>query len=283
MRHSDEYLNVRHTKARGTSHLYQQTWLPDDGTRAALLLVHGLGEHSSRYEHVAKHCSRHGFAVYAMDHYGHGKSDGHPGHVQKFSVYLDGVATLFEKIQREQPGRPIFLVGHSMGGLIAATYLLDNQAEFAGCVLSGPALKTDAAPPGIVLAINRLLSALVPTVPVIQLDASAVSRDPQVVEAYVHDPLVFHGKYSSRLVSEMTATMHDTLARANDIQLPVILMHGEEDALTSPSGSLEMFENAGSADKTIKIYPGLYHEIFNEPEQDQVLADMSDWLEAHLP
>jgi alpha-beta hydrolase superfamily lysophospholipase len=283
LRHFEGYLDVPHSRARGTSHLYQQSWLPDDETRAALLLVHGLGEHSSRYEHVARHCTRRGFAIYTLDHYGHGKSDGHKGHVQKFSVYLDGVSALLDKIKQEQPGKPIFLVGHSMGGLIAATYLLDNQANFAGCVLSGPALKTDAAPPGIVLAFNRLLSILVPTAPVVQLDASAVSRDPEVVRAYVSDPLVFHGKYTSRLVSEMTATMRDTLARSADIRLPVMLLHGEDDALTSPAGSRELFENAGSEDKTLKIYTGLYHEVFNEPEQAQVLADMSDWLEAHLP
>jgi len=283
LRHFEGHLDVPHSRARGTSHLYQQSWLPDNEARAVLLLVHGLGEHSARYEHVAEHCTRRGFAIYALDHYGHGKSDGHPGYVQKFSVYLDGVNALFEKIKQEQPGKPVFLVGHSMGGLIATTYLLENQAVFAGCVLSGPALKSDAAPPAIVLALNRLLSLLVPTAPVIQLDASAVSRDPEVVRTYMNDPLVFHGKYSSRLVSEMTATMQRTLARAADIRLPVLLMHGEEDALASPSGSRDMFENAGSEDKTLKIYPDLFHEIFNEPEQDQVLADMSDWLEAHLP
>lgn len=283
MRHSEGYLDVPHSRARGTSHLYQQSWLPDDEMRASLLLVHGLGEHSGRYKHVAKHCTGRGFAIYALDHYGHGKSDGHKGHVQKFSVYLDGVTALLDRIKQEQAGKPIFLVGHSMGGLISATYLLNNQADFAGCVLSGPALKTDAAPPAIVLAFNRLLSILVPTAPVIQLDASAVSRDPDVVRTYMTDPLVFHGKYTSRLISEMTSTMHDALARTADIRLPLMLMHGEDDALTSPSGSREMFENAGSEDKTLKIYPGLYHEIFNEPEQDQVLADMSDWLEAHLP
>ena len=282
MRHSEGYLDVPHSRARGTSHLYQQSWLPDDETRASLLLAHGLGEHSGRYQHVARHCTARGFAIYALDHYGHGKSDGHKGHVQKFSVYLDGVSALLDRIKQEQPDKPVFLVGHSMGGLIAATYLLTNQADFVGCVLSGPALRTDAAPPGIVIAFNRLLSILVPTAPVIQLDASAVSRDPKVVQTYMNDPLVFHGKYTSRLVSEMTATMNDTLARAADIRLPVMLMHGEEDALTSPAGSREMFENAGSEDKTLKTYPGLYHEIFNEPEQDQVMSDMSDWLEAHL-
>ena len=116
----------------------------------------------------------------------------------------------------------------------------------------------------------------------IQLDASGVSRDPAVVEAYVNDPLVFHGKLTARLIAELSKTMDNTLSRAAEIRIPVILMHGEEDQLTSPSGSQEMFANVSSADKTLRLYPGLYHEIFNEPEQEAVLADMSAWLEEHL-
>ncbi len=282
MRHTDGFLEFRHSLARGSSRLYSQTWLPDGETRAAVLLVHGLGEHSARYEHVATHLTSRGFAVFTIDHYGHGKSDGRMGYVERFSVYLDGVDELLKKVRAEQPSLPLFLVGHSMGGLIAATYLLENQDAFRACVLSGPALKTDQAPPALLLALNRLLSALVPTLPMIRLDASGVSRDPAVVEAYVNDPLNFHGKLSARLIAELSATMDKTLSRAAEIRIPVIFMHGEEDLLTSPSGSQEMFDNVGSADKTLKLYPGLYHEIFNEPEQDAVMADMSTWLEAQL-
>jgi len=280
--HTDGFLEFRHSLARGSSRLYSQTWLPDGDTRAAVLLVHGLGEHSARYEHVAKHLTSRGFAVYTIDHYGHGKSDGRKGYVERFSVYLDGLDELLKKVRAEQPSLPLFLVGHSMGGLIAATYLLRNQDAFRACVLSGPALKTDQAPPAILLALTRLLSALVPTLPMIQLDATGVSRDPAVVDAYVNDPLNFHGKLSARLIAELSANMDKTLSRAIEIRIPVIFMHGEEDLLTSPTGSQEMFDNVGSLDKTLKLYPGLYHEIFNEPEQDAVMADMSTWLEAHL-
>lgn len=282
MKHSDGYLDVPHSEARGSSRLYQQTWEPDGETRAVVLLVHGLGEHSGRYGHVAQHLTARGFAVYALDHYGHGKSDGHPGFVERFSVYLDGLDALLKKVQAEHSSLPLFLVGHSMGGLIAATYLFANQDAFRACVLSGPALKTDQAPPALLLALNRLLSALVPTLPMIRLDASGVSRDPAVVEAYVNDPLVFHGKLSARLTAELSKTMDYALSRAAEIRIPVIFMHGEEDLLTSPSGSQEMYANVSSVDKTLKLYPGLYHEIFNEPEQDAVLADMSNWLEKHL-
>jgi alpha-beta hydrolase superfamily lysophospholipase len=143
-------------------------------------------------------------------------------------------------------------------------------------------LKSDAAPPAIVLWINRLLSSLAPTLPMIGLDPAGVSRDPEVVRAYVEDPLVHHGKVSARLIDEMMSTMKQTLAHAGEVSLPILIMHGEEDVLTSPDGSREFFARAGSSDKTLKIYPGLYHEIFNEPEKDAVLAEMTDWLEARL-
>ena len=282
MKHTDGYFELRHSTARGTSRLFHQTWLPDTDARAAVLLVHGLGEHSSRYEHVAEHLTSRGFAVFAIDHYGHGKSDGRMGYVERFSVYLDGVSALLGRIQTEQPRLPLFLVGHSMGGLIAAAFLLEHQATFQACVLSGPAIKSDQAPPAVVIALIRLISALAPTVPLIQLDASGVSRDQNVVDVYVNDPLVHHGKLSARLIAEMSGAMKTTLASASEIKLPMIFMHGEADVLTAPSGSEEMFKKVSSPDKTLKIYPGLFHEIFNEPEKETVLADMSSWLEAHL-
>lgn len=282
MKHADGYLEVSHTTARGSSRLYQQSWRPDGAERAGVLLIHGLGEHSSRYAHVAKHLTRKGFAVHTLDHYGHGKSDGLPGYVERFSVFLDGVAALLHKVQSENAEQPLFLVGHSMGGLIAAASLLDEQAAFRACVLSGPAIKSDQAPPAIVMALIRLIAVLAPTAPLIQLDASGVSRDPAVVNAYMNDPLVHHGRLSARLLSEMSAAMKSTLARAGEIRIPIILMHGDADRLTAPSGSVELHAKIGSNDKTLKLYPGLFHEIFNEPEQEAVLADMSSWLEAHL-
>jgi alpha-beta hydrolase superfamily lysophospholipase len=169
-----------------------------------------------------------------------------------------------------------------MGGLIAASFLLEHQDEFRACVLSGPAIKSDQAPPAIVIALIRLIAMLAPTAPLIQLDASGVSRDSDVVNAYMNDPLVHHGKLSARLLSEMSAAMKNMLARAGEVHIPIILMHGDADQLTAPSGSIELHEGLASQDKTLKMYPDLYHEIFNEPEQDAVLSDMSDWLEARL-
>jgi alpha-beta hydrolase superfamily lysophospholipase len=282
LKHTEGWLELRHTSARGTSRLYQQSWLPEQPARANLMLAHGLGEHSSRYEYFAAHCTARGIAVHAIDHYGHGRSEGLPGHVERFSVYLDGVRTLRDDVRSRDGGLPLFLLGHSMGGLIAAAFLGEDQSSFRGCILSGPALKSDVEPPALVMAIARLISWLAPTAPLIGLDPAGVSRDPAVVSAYVNDPLVHHGKATARLVTELSATMRATLEAAPAIKLPLLVLHGDADVLTSPAGSQALHDAAGSADKTLKLYPGLYHEIFNEPERDQVLGDMSAWLEARL-
>ncbi len=282
MIHTEGTLEFRHSEARGSSRLYRQSWQPDGDTRAAVLLVHGLGEHSSRYGYVASSLTQRGFALHTLDHYGHGKSDGHGGHVPRFSVFLDGVTALLADVKETSADLPLFLLGHSMGGLITARFLMTRQDEFRGAALSGPAFKSDEAPPAFVLWLNRLLSALLPTLPMIALDPAMVSRDRAVVEAYVNDPLVHHGKLTSRLIAEMAKAMDDTLARAAEVTLPLLTMHGDADKLTSPDGSTEFHAGAGSSDKTLKIYPGLFHEIFNEPERDAVLADLGTWLEAHL-
>ena len=282
MKHSDGWLELRHSQARGTSRLYRQTWLPDDDPRAVIVLAHGLGEHSGRYSDFARHCTDRGLAVCALDHHGHGKSEGLAGHVERFSVYLDGVRELLARVRDEHPGRPLFMLGHSMGGLIAAAFMRESQSAFRGCILSGPALMSDAAPHPIVLWVNRLISSLAPTVPMTGLDPAGLSRDPEVVRAYVSDRLVHHGKMSSRLIAELMLAMRVTLAAGSEIEVPLLIMHGEADVLTSPSGSREFYTHAASADKTLKLYPDLYHEIFNEPEKDKVLTDMTDWLEARL-
>ena len=256
--------------------------MPDGPPRAALVLVHGLGEHSGRYEYLAAHCTARGYAVHAVDHYGHGRSEGLRGHVERFSVYLDGLRALRDDVRGQHADLPLFLLGHSMGGLIAAAFLGEDQASFRGCVLSGPALRSDAEPPKLAMALVRLISWLAPTAPLIGLDPSGVSRDPAVVKAYMNDPLVHHGKATARLIAELSSTMRATLAAAPAIGLPLLVLHGDADVLTSPAGSQALCDAAASADKTLKLYPGLYHEIFNEPERDQVLGDMSTWLEAHL-
>lgn len=268
---------------RQTVRLFRRSWAPAAPPRGTVLLVHGLGEHSGRYEHVARRLTERGFSVHAVDHEGHGRSDGRRGHIDRFARYLDGVEALLEAVRNEEGDCPRFLLGHSMGGLVSALFLLRHPSEFEGCVLSGPLVTSDAEPPALVMLLNRLLSVLAPRLGILKLDATAVSRDPDVVAAYIADPLVHDGKVTTRLVNELFVAAAALLDNANRIELPLLLLHGEADRLTSPEGSKRLHALAGSDDKTIRLYPGLYHEIFNEPEKDAVLDDVLDWLERHLP
>jgi alpha-beta hydrolase superfamily lysophospholipase len=259
-----------------------KAWLPEGTPRAAIVLAHGYAEHLGRYEAFASDLVARGLAVYALDHWGHGRSDGRYGFVPRFSAFTDGVELLRAEVAARHPGTPLFLVGHSMGGLIAAAHLVTHQSHYAGAILSGPAIKAAEEPSRLLILVSRLLSALAPRLGVLALDAQGVSRDPAVVAAYRADPLVYTGKMSARLAAEMFDAMAAVRAAAGGITLPILLLHGSADSLTAPAGSQFLFNAVSSTDKQLKLYPGLYHEIFNEPERDGVIGDLAGWVDAHL-
>lgn len=261
--------------------VFYRHW-PVADARAAVLLVHGLGEHSGRYQHVAEALASRGIASCAPDHPGHGRSPGHRCHIPRFADFFPALDTLRDDLERRYPGLPCFMVGHSMGGLIAGCYLLDRQSRFAGAAFSGAAFAVPEPPGAVAVAINRLLASLWPTLGVMQLDASQVSRDPEVVQRYRDDPLVHSGKISARLVVELFAAIGELEARRSELTLPVLVLHGEGDVMTPASGSLAFHAGVGSEDRTLRLYPGLYHEIFNEPERQQVLDDLVNWLDARI-
>jgi alpha-beta hydrolase superfamily lysophospholipase len=277
MKHRDG----RFTGAAGRS-IYYQYWEPESPPRAVLLVAHGAGEHSARYRQLAQFFTGHSYIVAALDLNGHGNSEGIPGHVNSFEDYLLELGALHKQVTEHFAGVPVFLLGHSMGGLIGSLYLLQHQSQFQGAILSGPAIKTIQQPPWLQVLIIRLLAVLAPRLGVLQLDASGVSRDPQEVKKYVEDPLVLHGKMSARMVRELFAGMNAIQAEAAKITLPILLLHGGEDVMTSPEGSRFLCDHVSSTDKTLKIYPGLFHEIFNEPERVEVLTDVLNWSEARL-
>jgi acylglycerol lipase len=261
--------------------IYYQAWLPDGAVNGVLLVVHGLGEHSGRYMNVVNYFTPRGYAVYALDHLGHGRSDGTREYVERFGDFTDTLAVFYRMVAGWQPGKPIFLLGHSMGGLIAATYLLDHQADFRGAVISAPALVAGASVSPVTIALGKVAAVIAPKAGVLALDVNGVSRDPEVVRAYVADPLNFQGKTTARLAAEMLKAMQRVAAGVSTITLPLIVVQGSADRLVDPAGAQMLYDKAGSQDKTIKIYDGLYHEVFNEPEHDQVLADVAAWLDAH--
>jgi alpha-beta hydrolase superfamily lysophospholipase len=266
------------TGARGAS-IYYRYWEPDTPTRAVILLVHGAAEHCARYQHVAEYFATHGIAMAGLDHPGHGRSEGVRGFIPKFDDYVETLKLFHQQVNRDFGSVPKILLGHSMGGLISTCYLLDHQSEFAACVLSGPAIKTDLEPPFLQLMIIRLLSLFAPKMGALQLDATGVCRDEETVKRYRDDPLVYSGKLSARLVAELFRSMGIAQAGAAKITLPMMLLHGGEDSMASPAGSQFLYDTIGSDEKHLTIYPGLFHEIFNEPEREQVFAEMLEWLE----
>jgi len=264
------------------SRIYYQCWLPEGESKAVMLIVHGLAEHSGRYMNVVNHFVPLGYAVYGIDLPGHGKSDGTRVYVERFEDYTDLLKRYYDMVRDWQRERPIFLVGHSMGASIGALYLLDHQTGLTGAVLSGPAVKVpDNIPPPVVF-ISKVLATVTPKFRVMRLDAEGVSRDPAVVQAYVNDPLVYTGKITARLGAEYLKAMQRISAEAGTITLPMLILQGSADKLVNPDDARMLYAAVSSIDKTIKIYDGLYHEVFNEPEHEQVLRDVEAWLEAHL-
>ena len=262
--------------------IFQQSWLPEGEVKAVLLIVHGIGEHSGRYMNLVNHFVPLGYAVYGLDHIGHGNSDGTRVFVEKFSDFTDTLKIYFDKIRVWQPGKPIFLVAHSMGGLIGCAYLLDHQDELTGAIISAPAIKvSDSISPVTILA-GRIFSSIAPKLGLLALDASTICSDPAVVQAYIDDPLVYNGKITARLAAEMLGAMQRVTSEVGTIHLPMLIVQGTADKLVDPAGAKMLFEQSSSSDKTFKAYDGFYHEVFNEPGRAQVFSDLQEWFEKHV-
>ncbi|MCF8128523.1 MAG: lysophospholipase [Deltaproteobacteria bacterium] len=278
MKHEEGFLNEN-----SNEHIYHQCWLPEGDIKAILLVVHGLAEHCGRYKNLVNHFVPLGYAVYGFDLPGHGKSYGKRVYVDRFEDYTQTLNAFLDEVRALHPEPPLFLVGHSMGSLVSAVFLTQRQEDFAGAVLSGCGVVKipDNISPVTILA-GKVFSVLMPKLGLIGLDVNSVSRDLSVVRAYVEDPFVHTGKTTARLAAEILRTMQGIAGQANRITLPILLLQGASDKLVDPAGAQMLFERVGSTDKTLKIYEGLYHEIFNEPERDQVLGDMETWLENHL-
>ena len=259
--------------------LFEQRWLPAGEPRAHLAIVHGYAEHSGRYAHVGEALAARGYAVHALDLRGHGRSDGDRAIVRSFDEFLEDVRAFLRRVREHAGARPVFLLGHSMGGTIVTLELAVDKPQLAGALLSGGVL-TSAGTPRIVRAIVGLFGRLFPKLPIVKLDAAHVSRDPAVVERYEHDPLVFRGRIRAGIIAAMGRAVRRIERDAGAIALPMLIMHGTEDLLASPDGSKLLFDAIASSDKTLKVYDGLHHEILNEPEQDQVIADMAAWMDA---
>ena len=276
-----EHIEGNFKGVRNTN-IYYQAWLPAGDVKAVLLVVHGLGEHSGRYMNVVNHFIPLGYAVYALDHIGHGKSDGDREIVTTFEDFTDTLTIYFNMVKDWQKDKPVFLLGHSLGGAIVSYYLLDHQVDFKGAIISAPAVKVGDSISAITIAMSKVLSKIAPKMGVLALDATAISKDTAVVQAYVNDPLVFHGKTPARMGAEMLNAMQRISTEAGKITLPIIIVQGGDDKLVDPAGAHMLHDMASSKDKTLEIYTGMYHEVFNEPNRFRVLKDVETWIEARL-
>ncbi|MFB8280769.1 alpha/beta hydrolase [Nocardia colli] len=258
-----------------------RAWLPESPARAVIVLVHGVAEHSGRYVHVGQRLAGAGFAVYALDHIGHGKSAGSKANIGSIDGAADNVSAMLDIATREHPGIPRFLIGHSMGSLIVLHLATRAPIDVTGIVLSAPPLDISAGN-AVQRALAPVLTRLTPNLGVLQLDSTHISRDPEVRRAYDNDPLVYRGKLPARTATEILNTTVLVKGRLAKLTVPVLVLHGTADALAAPSSTDLIEQGAGSTDLTAIRYEGLYHEIFNEPEQDKVLGDVADWLETHV-
>lgn len=262
--------------------IHYQYWLPEDTPKGVLLLVHGLGEHSGRYANVINKFVPMGYAVYGLDHIGHGKSGGKRKFLDRFDDFIQPLKTYAGMIRNWHPDTPVFLIGHSMGGLIGAIFLIDHPDGFHGAVLSGPSVQVPDNISGPVICVGKILSVLAPGFGLIGINPQSVSRDLEVVQAYMDDPLVYKGKTTARLAAEMLGAMQRVSREAFRISLPILILQGGADGIVSPSGAQMLHDRVGSADKKIRIYDGLYHEVYNEPEREAVLQDMALWIGDHI-
>ncbi|PSQ95302.1 MAG: alpha/beta hydrolase [Bacteroidetes bacterium SW_9_63_38] len=266
----------------GTS-LHTQYWAPPGAPEALALLVHGYAEHCNRYGDVAHALVNRNVRVHAYDQRGYGRSGGRRAYVDTFDTYLDDLNQVLRAVRSQGPDRPLFLFGHSMGGLVVLKFVLNRTPSVRGLLLSAPALEINPDLAPLLRRVARLLGWAWPTLPTVRSPDDAISRDPAVVEEAEADPLNYHGRVLARTGAEMLRAGKETRARLHALRTPFLVVHGTADTLTSPRWSQELYERAGTSDKTLQFYEGLYHETFHEPEKDSVLTDLVDWLNAHLP
>jgi acylglycerol lipase len=261
--------------------LFMRSWHPAGRPRAVVAICHGVKSHSGYYHWIAEQLVANGFAVYALDLRGRGRSGGERFFVEDVSQYTDDVSALVELARRREGDLPVFLLGHSAGGVVSSTYVLDNQERLAGFICESFAYQVYA--PGFLLTVIKAVSRFVPHLPVLRLKNRDFSRDPAVVAAMDADPLIAGEVQPMATVAALARATDRLKTGFASIRCPVLILHGTEDKVTRPSGSQEFHQAAGSVDKTLRLYDGHSHDLFNDLGRERVLADVVGWMEARLP
>ncbi len=259
--------------------IFGQAWLPEQAARAIVVISHGLGEHGGRYAGLASRLVDKGYAVYAIDHRGHGRSSGPRANIERFDYLVADLGAFVGRAKREHPDSSVVLLGHSMGGAVALACALKHQDVLRALVLSAPALAAGEALPAFKLWMVKLLSSLSPNTGALKLPPTAVSRDPAVVRSYETDPLVFHGAVPARTLAELLQAMQRLQQTAHELRIPVLVQHGTADSLVPLAAVYPVYERLGAAQsRSLQVYEGLYHEVYNEPERDRVIGELEAWL-----
>jgi alpha-beta hydrolase superfamily lysophospholipase len=266
----------------GGVRIVYDVWTPDAQPRGVVVLCHGYAEHARRYDHVAQRFGEAGLITYALDQRGHGRSGGKRVYLRDISEYTGDFHTLVGIAAAEHPQLPRIVVGHSMGGGVVFSYGVEHPDDYTAMVLSGPAVYAQEGVAPVMITVAKILGGLLPGLPVEKLPTEAVSRDPEVVAAYMADPLVHKGKLPAGIAKALIQVGETMPRRAGALTAPLLVVHGEQDKLIPVSGSRHLIECVGSDDAHLKVYPELYHEVFNEPERDLVLDDVVSWIEAKL-
>jgi len=262
--------------------IHFQSWEPQGEPRAIFVVVHGHGEHSGRYQDLVNYFVPKGIAAFALDHQGHGKSEGKRGCVSHFADYVQDLHQFRLLVENRFDNLSLFIAGQSMGGLIAFKYLLDNGKGIAAGILSSPEFELVLKVPTVRLWLGKLFSHIAPNVTMSNhLDASYMSRDPVEVQKYKNDPLN-HDRISGRLFVEMLATMTESKSRAAEMNTPLLLIYGGKDKIVSGIASKNLIEGVNTRDKKIIEYPDSYHELYHEIDKDKVFDDINAWLEPRL-
>ena len=257
-------------------------WTPSIEPTGVVVLCHGYAEHARRYDHVAQRFSEAGLITYALDLRGHGRSGGKRVYLKDVSEYTDDFHHLVGLATAAHPKLKRVVLGHSMGGGVVFAYGVEHPDDYALMVLSGPAVYAQDAVSSVMLSVAKVIGSILPGLPMQELPTDAVSRDPAVVAAYLADPMVYHGKMPAGIAKALLGVGETMPQRASALTAPLLVVHGGQDKLIPVAGSTRLVECVGSSDVHLKVYPELYHEIFNEPERAQVLDDVVSWIEVRL-
>jgi len=265
----------------GGPNIFVRSWLPEGDARGVVVIVPGFNSHSGYYAWVAQRLTDKGLAVYAVDLRGRGRSDGERFYVEKFADYVTDAEAVVALAKSREPGLPVFLLGHSAGGVVSCMYTLEHQAELAGLICESFAFKVPA--PDFALAVFKGLSHVAPHAHVLRLKNEDFSRDAQVVQAMNDDPLIAHETQPTQTLAEMVRYDERIEKEFPHITLPLLILHGTADKAAKFSGSQLFYDTAGSTDKTLKLYEGHFHDLLNDVDKEIVIADIEGWIDARLP